>query len=245
MDSVHISLNAEKIFSIGSFPVTNALLMSTLVMLLLLIGGYVLGRRFSLVPKTLQNVLEFLVEQILELMDSVLGNRAASEKYFPIVTTIFVFILTSNWLGLLPGVGSVILRHGGESVPLLRSPASDLNFTVALAILSVIMTQIIGIAAIGIFHHGKKYLNFKNPIMFGVGILEFISEFAKIVSLSFRLFGNVFAGEVLLAVMAFLLPYIVPLPFLFLEVFVGFIQAVIFGMLTLVFIAAAITEMEH
>ncbi|MDO8516160.1 MAG: F0F1 ATP synthase subunit A, partial [bacterium] len=174
-----------------------------------------------------------------------LGTRQAAEKYLPLVATIFIFVMTSNWLGLMPGVGSLIVHEGDTVVPLFRSPAADLNFTLALATSVMIMIHLIGISVIGIKHHSGKFFNFKNPIHTFVGLLELVSEFAKIVSFSFRLFGNVFAGEVLLGIIAFLVAYIVPLPFLFLEVFVGFIQAFIFAMLTLVFIAGAIAEPEH
>jgi F-type H+-transporting ATPase subunit a len=175
-------------------------------------------------------------------MESVLGSRRHAEKYLPLVATIFLFILFSNWLGLLPGVGSFIIHEDGGRVPLLRSPASDLNFTLALAITAVLAVNVLGVAALGAAKHGKKFFNFSNPIAFFVGILELISEFARMISFSFRLFGNVFAGEVLLVIMAFLVPYLIPLPFLFLELFVGFIQAFIFAMLTLVFTAAAVAE---
>src|SRR5262249_23719736 len=148
-------------------------------------------------------------------------------------------VLFSNWLGLVPGVGSVTI--GADAIPLLRAPSSDLNFTLALALIAVTMVNIFGIAAMGFKERFSVFFNFQSPIKFFVGILELVSEFARIISFTFRLFGNVFAGEVLLAIMAFLVPYILPLPFLFLEIFVGFIQAFIFGMLTLVFVALAVT----
>lgn len=240
-----ISLRAENIFHIGSFSVSNTLLVSALAVVVLTTMGFALKKRLARVPGMLQNILETGLEALLGLMDSVLGKRALSEKYLPLVATIFLFVLTSNWLGLLPGVGSIIIKEHEEMIPLFRSPASDLNFTLALAIISVVATHVIGIVAIGFFKHARKFFNFSNPISFFVGILEFISEFAKMVSFSFRLFGNVFAGEVLLTIIAFLVPYLIPLPFLFLEIFVGFIQALIFSTLTLVFIASAVAEGEH
>ena len=245
---IHISLKAEEIFHIGGFPVTNTLIMSLLVFVLLATGAILLKRKLALIPGKVQALLEIVLEGILDFMDSVLGSRTKSEKYLPLVATIFFFILVSNWLGLLPGVGSIILHeeagpdgHGGVA-PLFRSAASDLNFTLALAILAVVGINLLGVLALGIRSHASKFFNFSNPINFFVGILELISEFAKIVSFSFRLFGNVFAGEVLLTIIAFLAPYFIPLPFLFLEIFVGFIQAFVFAMLSLVFVAIATTE---
>lgn len=232
-----ISLKAEEIFKIGNFFVTNSLLMSLIVLAFLAVLVFFAKKRFKLVPGGVQNIFEMAIEKLLSLMDSVLGSREKSERYFPLVATIFIFILVSNWLGILPGVGSFFLKEGDKHVPLLRSPASDLNFTLALAVTAVIATNLFGILIFGIITHFKKFFNFSNPINFFIGILELISELAKIVSFSFRLFGNVFAGEVLLTIIFFLVPYIAPLPFLFLEIFVGFMQAFVFAMLTLVFIA--------
>lgn len=242
-----ISLRAEPIFHIGNFEFTNSLLLALIVLILFCVVVFFSRRKFSLIPSGVQNVLEMILEGFLGLMDSVLGNRRASEKYLPLVATIFLFVMISNWLGLFPGVGSFLIYEEqlGHDVPLLRAPAADLNFTLALAIISVLATNVIGVAALGLRGHAKKFFNFKSPIMFAVGLLELVSEFAKMVSFSFRLFGNVFAGEVLLIIIAFLVPYIVPLPFLFLEIFVGAIQAFIFAMLTLVFIAGAVTSHDE
>ena len=198
-----------------------------------------------MVPGKVQGVVEMSIEGLLGLMSSVLGTREAAEKYLPLIATIFIFILTSNWLGILPGVGSFVFEKGHESVALLRSPAADLNFTLALAIIAVFTTNFFGIVVLGVFAHIKKFLNFSSPINFFVGILEFISELSRIVSFSFRLFGNVFAGEVLLTIIFFLLPYVAPVPFLMMEMFVGFIQAFIFSILTLVFLASHIAVTEH
>jgi F-type H+-transporting ATPase subunit a len=243
---VHISLRAEELFHIGSFPVTNALLMSFLAFVLLVGGAYLLRRKIALIPGKAQGIAELVLEAILDLMDSVLGDRHKSEKYLPLVATIFLFVMCSNWLGLLPGVGSIFLEVVEDGhiahAPLFRSAAADLNFTLALGILAVISINLFGILAIGIRKHAGKFFDFSNPINFFVGILELVSEFAKIISFSFRLFGNVFAGEVLLTIVVFLVPYVIPLPFLFLETFVGFIQAFVFAMLALVFIAIATVE---
>jgi F-type H+-transporting ATPase subunit a len=241
---LNISLSAEKVFSIGSLPVTNALLMAFLVLVLIAVIAITLKNKLKMVPSMLQNVSEIVLEGALGLMDSVLGNRKESEKYLPLVFTIFIFVLFSNWCGLIPGVGSVMVGHGADAVPLLRSPASDLNFTLALALIAVTMVNVFAASVIGLRTRISVFFNFSSPIKFFVGILELLSEFARIISFTFRLFGNVFAGEVLLAIMALLVPYLVPLPFMFLEVFVGFIQAFIFGMLTLVFVALAITPHE-
>lgn len=244
-----ISLRAERIFNVGAFPVTNALILGVIVLLVLVVIAGLLRRRLRMIPGAMQNIAEMIIEGALGIMDSVLGNRRTSEKYFPLVFTIFIFILFSNWLGLLPGVGSLVVIEAGKSTPFLRSPASDLNFTLALALIAITFVNVASSVAIGFWKRLSVFFNFKSPVDFFIGILELVSEFAKIISLSFRLFGNVFAGEVLLAIMAFLAPYLVPLPFMFLEIFVGAIQAFIFGMLTTVFIGMSLAvhgeEAEH
>ncbi len=243
-----ISIRAEEIFRIGGWPVTNAVLLSTVAVLLLAAGALLLRLRLALLPARLQAVAELFLDGTLGIMDAVLGSRALSEKYLPLVATIFLFVLTSNWLGLFPGVGPIgivppapEIGHGSiQLIPLFRAPASDLNFTIALAVISVLAVNLLGVVAIGAGKHFGKFFNVRSPLELFTGCLEFISELVKIVSFSFRLFGNVFAGEVLLVVVTFLVPYLIPLPFLFLEIFVGFIQALIFAMLTLVFTAMAV-----
>ncbi len=218
-----ISLRAEELFSIGGWPITNALLLSFVSLVILSLMGFLIKGGIKMIPGKLQSIFELLLEQILKLMDSVLGERKLSEKYLPLVTTIFLFIMTSNWLGLFPFIGPIGLNveHDGTHsfIPLFRSPASDLNFTMGLAIVALISINLLGVLAIGFKKHFGKFFNVSKPfpVISFVGILEFLSEFVKIVSFSFRLFGNVFAGEVLLLIVGFLVPYFVPLPFLFLE----------------------------
>lgn len=237
-----IFLGAEHIFNIGAFAVTNTYLLTLAVLLALSAGAFLTGRKMALSPGGGQNVVEVAIEGFLGFMGPVFGSRGKAEKYLPFIATIFFFVLFSNWAGILPGVGSLGFFEGEPRtfVPLLRSPASDLNFTLALAVTTVIATHVFGIKALGAKMHASRFLNFSGPIEFFVGILEFISEIAKIISFSFRLFGNVFAGEALLIVIASLAPYLAPLPFLFLEMFVGFIQAFVFAMLATVFTAISV-----
>jgi len=134
-----------------------------------------------------------------------------------------------------------MVQSAEGQVPLLRSMNADVTMTLAIACISVIMTQIFGIAALGVFPYAGKFFvaPWRDPIGCFIGILELIAEFAKVISFTFRLFGNIFAGEVLLVVISFLMPYVAPIPFLGLEIFVGFIQALVFCMLTLVFVKMA------
>ena len=253
-----ISIKAEPILVLGHFVLTNSYLLSLITLILLLATAFTLKGKIALIPGKLQSIFELLTEQFLGLMDGLLGDRRKSEKYFPVVATVFLFVLISNWLGLLPGVGSLLIQeapstllgasgHGEEikMIPMFRAPGADLNFTVALALVAQLAVQLFGILALGFKKYAGKFFTLKNPIYTFVGLLELLSEFVKVVSFSFRLFGNVFAGEVLLGIVGFLAPYVIPLPFLFLETFVGFIQAFIFSMLTLVFIAMSVTDHEE
>ena len=246
---VEISLKAEELFHIGSFPVTNAIMVALAGFALFSAFGLVFRRKLALVPAGFQNAVEFAVEGLLNTVMGVLQSREKAEKYLPLIATIFFFVMITNWMGLLPGVGSLGIygEHEGREafIPFFRAPATDLNFTIGLAIIAVFGVNLFAMLAVGVRRRLSAFFTFKNPIYTFVGLLEFISELAKIVSFSFRLFGNIFAGEVLLTIIGFLLPFAVPLPFLFLEIFVGFVQAFVFAMLTTVFIAIATAEQEH
>lgn len=248
MTGLNISLAAEPIAHIGSFPITNAMMGSLLAAGTLAILAKALSKRISLVPGKMQNIAEMAIEFLLNLMDGVTNSRAKTKKFFPIVATIFFFILTMNWFGLLPFFGAIGIHEEIEGhnvlVPFFRGGTADLNMTVAIAMISVIAAQVFGVAYIGTKAHLRKYFN-PNPTMAFPGIIEFIGEFTKIISFSFRLFGNIFAGEVLLLVISNLVPLIAPLPFYFLELFVGIIQAFVFALLTLVFFTIASTSHEH
>ncbi len=248
---MHVSITPEIITNLLGIPVSNTLIASLMATAVLAAIAYFSTREMKETPKGAQNILETIIEALFKMADGVTGDRKQTYQFFPIVATIFIFIITSNWLGLLPGFGSLGFYEVAEEgmlesghavfVPLLRSTNSDLNTTLALAIVSVLAIQIFGIMALGIFKYGKKFINFSSPIKFFVGILELVSEVAKMISFSFRLFGNVFAGEVLLVVIMTLAPFIAPLPFFGLELFVGFVQALVFAMLTIVFLKVAVT----
>ena len=243
------TLGSETIFHLGSFEVRNTIITSVITVLFLLVIGLILRRkRYALVPGGFQNLVETLVEGLFNFFDSVTGDVKKTVRFFPLVATIFLFVIISNWMGLLPGFGSIGIweTHEGHEVfvPLLRSTFADINMTFALALISVTATQVFGFAMLGFKGYGGKFFinPFSDPIGCFVGILELFSEFSKMISFSFRLFGNVFAGEVLLLVISFLVPYIAPLPFYGLEIFVGFIQALVFSFLTLVFLNLATTS---
>ena len=266
--SHEVTIFAEPIFHIGDFTVTNSLLTSWLAVLVVLVLSLALRLKLKKIPGKLQNFFEVILDGALSLYGQVTNDRKLSQKVFPFVFSLFIFILINNWLGLLPVLGSMgfLVKEGATStfVPFLRSGTADINTTLALSIMVVIGSNLFGIIALGIWKTFNKYVNIKAlwsiptkvlkdptvlivaPINFFVGLLELLGEMAKIASLSFRLFGNVFAGEVLLASMSAIFAYIVPGPFLFLEVFVGLIQALIFALLaTVYFTIASQDHSEH
>ena len=242
------SFTPEIVAQIGSFPITNSFLVTLAISALITVGALLLKRGMkSGKPSGFQNMVEMVFEGLLDLVDGVTGNREQTRKFFPLVATIFIFVILINWIEIVPGLGTIGMEqtHHGEKIlaPFIRSAAADLNVTLVIALIAVATSQFMGITALGFKKYAGKFLvsPFQKPYFVGtfVGILEIISEFAKIISFSFRLFGNIFAGEVLLTVMLMLVPLFIPLPFLFLEIFVGFVQALVFAMLTLVFMKMA------
>ena len=239
----HLQVPAEAVFAVAGFAVTNTMLATWLAMLVIVGFFWAATRRPRSAPGPLQNAAEMVVEALLGLCVSVAGERNG-RRFFPLVATIFIYVLVANWMGLLPGYGTIGLYehgdHGIQFVPLLRGATSDLNTTVALAVTSVVAIQVFGIRTLGAGTYLSRFFDLKGgPIGLFVGVLELIGDVAKIISFSFRLFGNIFAGEVLLTVVAFLLPFVAAIPFLGLELFVGLMQAFVFAMLTLVFLTIA------
>ncbi len=239
-----ISFTPEVIFHIGSFAVTNSLLTSWIVVGVIVIFAIIAGSRLKERPRGLQNFVEWMIEKLQNMVEGVTENAKQAKFFFPLVASFFLYIIMANWIGLLPGFGTIgIVEPGSEEVvPIFRAATADLNLTIVLAAITVVTVQVVGIASLGFFKYAKRFLNFSNPMKFFVGLLELVGEVAKLVSFSFRLFGNVFAGEVLLVVMTYLVTFIVPVPFIALEIFVGFIQAFVFAMLTLVFLKMSTVE---
>lgn len=275
----HISVKAEALTCInghitnpgecsaGSFPITNSLVTTVIVDLLLVLTIVFGVRNAQMVPRGFQNIVELVVGTFYDFAVGVDKKNVA--KFFPFAATAFLLIMLSNLIGLIPGAGSIgtCVAHahaatagaevegaavstfysnwplncpeGTELVPFLRAPSADLNMTLALGLISVILIQYFGLKALGP-EYLVRFFNFKEGPMFTViGFIELISEFIRIISFAFRLFGNIFAGEVVLVVMAYLFPYMLPLPFYAFELFVAAMQAVIFSVLTLVFMSMA------
>lgn len=261
------TLFAEPILKTNHFLITNSLINTWLVVFAVAVFCLFLKSRIKMVPRGAQNAAEAAVESMFGVFDSVTGERKKTLKYFPLVLSFFVFILLNNWLGLLPGVGSIgyVASEHGEKIfiPFLRGGTADLNTTLALAIIGVVFSHIFSVMALGFWKYMNKFINIKaileipkkimkdpaiivvNPIKMFVGAIEIVGEFAKIASLSFRLFGNIFAGEVLLASMSALLAFGLPIPFMFLEIIVGLVQAFIFSILILAYLTMNTADEEH
>ncbi|MCX8008425.1 MAG: F0F1 ATP synthase subunit A [Patescibacteria group bacterium] len=305
MAQPHISVAAETLFSFNSFPITNSLLSTWIVMVVLVGFSFFMSKRIKKRPDRFQTLVEIVVGGIYNFFRKLGGKHG--DKFAPLVTTFFFFIVASNWFGLLPGVGTIGIfektdkyhtekagivekvnaeesrailedrhlefpqnadidndhsvsekgigkdsqyegkkdaHHGPKFIPLFRGPTADLNTTIGLGIIAFFAIQYFGITLTG-FSYLKRFLDLRSPIYLFVGILEAVSDLSKILSFGFRLFGNIFAGEVLLAIMAFLFAFLLPIPFYGLEIFVGVVQGLVFSMLTTVFINIAVAHGEH
>lgn len=241
---IHVALSAEKLGDFYGFPITNTLITTWVVVVLLITLGVVIGRHLSLVPGRLQTLAEMLFGGIYDYVAETLESQEMARRFFPLLMTIFLFVFTANAIALLPGVGSIGIYHDWELVGLLRSVNTDLNIPLALALISFFVIEITGIVTLGFFKYGSKFIAnpIRSPLAFAVGLVELIGELVRVVSLSFRLFGNILAGKILILVAFFFVPYFLPVPLMAFELFVGFLQAAIFSLLTLFFIKLAITD---
>lgn len=272
----HVALPAEAIFHIGSFPIYNTLLASWLSMLVLLVLFGLGTRKMRLIPKGWQNGVEAVYEALFNFVKQTAGEEHA-RLFFPVVATIFFYVIAAALTSLLPGFDTIGMGHAGQEAgaffgtyqgwiveePLLRKANTDVNMPLALAIISFAFVTYSGIRALGFRHYASKFARFgqmfhgvgqlaRGKIGSGlsglflgfidvfVGTLEAISEFVRIISFTFRLFGNMTAGMVLLMMISFLVPWIIAVPFYGLEVLLGFVQALIFAGLTLVFASVAV-----
>ncbi|MBV9708133.1 MAG: F0F1 ATP synthase subunit A [Chloroflexi bacterium] len=267
-----IKLAPDVIFHIGAFPVTNTLLGTWMVILILAALFFFGTRRRDLIPSGLQNFMEWIVEFLLGLVENVTGKdeqgKRKAKTFFPLVATLFIFILLANLIDVFPGVDTVgaintaVLAQmhatnpygpflfgniSNAIIPWIRPATTDLNLNFAMSLIVVITSQVVGFSTLGPAEHLSKYFNFRSLFKFNfggfieffVGLLDIISEIARVLSLAFRLFGNIFAGSVVLAVFAFLLPFLADVIFIPFELFVAFVQALIFSLLTLIFLQLA------
>lgn len=269
---IELNVQPDLLFTIPgiNLPVTNTLLCTWLVILGLIVLVFFIRRRQDLVPQGFQNFVEWAAESLQNLVEGVSG-KVRGRKFFPLVATLFVFILFGNLIDVLPGIDTIGTVHGAVNpvnlgpihllfgddsnrlIPWFRPPTTDLNLTFAMAIIVVIVCQVIGFATLGPRIHLGKYFKFKGlfskgvsgPIEFFVGLIEIVTELSRVLSFAFRLFGNIFAGSAVLAVFGFLTVGVANIIFIPLEIFVAFVQALVFALLTLVFLEMASTGHDH
>jgi F-type H+-transporting ATPase subunit a len=253
-------LPAPVLFNVFSLPVTNTMLAGWITLIFLVVGSWLITRRMKLVPGRMQTVFEFILGWIYDFCVSVAGEKNG-RKFFPVVCTIFLFVAFNAWLSLIPGFGSITV-NGHE---LLRGANTDVNTPLAIAFISFIFVGYFGFKSLGIgwlrqyFNFGPLFRSigrlfkgkfnlidiFSGAINVFVGVLEFLGMLIRLVSFTFRLFGNMTAGEILIMVAAFLLPMAVGWVVYGLELFVGFIQALVFSGLTLAFVSMAVMSHEE
>ncbi len=256
-------LPATVVFHILSFPVTNTLIATWITMVVLIVFAILATRKAKIVPRGIQNVFEYILEWVYNLCTSVAGEERG-RKFFPMVATLFLFVGFNAWLALLPGYGSITFTLGHTHGELIRAANTDINTPLAFALITFCVVEITGLATLGIGYLGKFFqfggifngikLLFKKGkkgegamgLVSGVisalaGLLELLGEFIRIISLTFRLFGNMTAGEILVVMITFIFSMLVPIIFYGLEVLVGFIQALMFSGLTLIYLTMATT----
>lgn len=261
------TLFAEPVYHIGSLPLTNSMINSWIVVLFLVAVSFVVRKRMKFIPRGFQNFIEIVVEYIYGIIYSVTNDKKVSYKYLPLIFCLFVFIISNNWLGLLPGVGSIgqIADMHGKHVfiPYLRGGTADINATLGLAMFGVLATHVFGVISLGAWSYLNKFIKIKtvmdipaklkhgamtlieSPIDIFIGLVELLGEITKMASLSLRLFGNIYAGEVLLASIAGMVALFAPIPFMFLELFVGYVQALVFSSLIMSYLAVAVESHDH
>ncbi len=237
---IHVAIAAEKLGEFFGIPITNTLVTSWVVIALLIAFAFLIRGRLSMIPGKLQTLVEEAFSFVYDYVAETLESKEMARRFFPLLMTIFLFVFVGNMLHFIPGIGS--LEYNDH--PFLRAPNTDLTVPLVLALVSFFVIEITGILAIGFWKYSSKFLQnpFTNPIGFAVGLIELIGELVRVVSLSFRLFGNILAGEIIIAVAIFFAPYFLPVPLMLFEIFIGFLQAAIFALLTLFFIKLAIME---
>jgi len=259
VESPEPHLPAPVLFHILGLPITNTIIAGWITVVFLVVISWVVTRRMKIVPGRLQAAFEFLLGWIYDLCNSIAGEQNG-RKFFPVICTIFLFVLFNAWLSLIPGFGSILFGHH----ELLRGANTDVNTPLAIALVSFVFVLYFGLKTIGM-GFVRQYINvgpffrsigqvfkgrfslmniFSGAVDIFVGGLELLSMFIRIISFTFRLFGNMTAGEILLLIAAFLIPWVLALPFYGLELLVGFVQALIFSGLTLVFVTMAVSPHE-
>lgn len=243
--NLHVSLTAEPVFSVFGITITNSMILGLIgTIAVLWICFYAASKVKQGKTNRFVGLFRWMFDSLHGQINDIITDKKLARSITPLAITIFIFVLVNYWLSILPGVGTITL----DGVPIFRALVADLNFTTALAIITIVAVQLYAIKKMGLIRNGKRY--FRNPIKDPIGafegFLELIGEFSRALALSFRLFGNAFAGEILLLVAAVLTGYFASLAlpfFMAFELFIGFIQAYVFFILTVIFTSLA--QEEH
>lgn len=234
-----INLAPSVVFRLGFLPITTTFLLQLLICAIIIITFSLLAKNFRQVPGKFQLMIEDLIMAAWNQINVITGSYDKTKKIFPLIFCFFIFIATSNLFTLLPGLGAISIESETGRTALFRSVLADYSMVLVLTMITVFLAQFLFILYNGFWTYCKKFFNFSSPLAFVLGLMDIIGELAKILSLSFRLFGNVFAGEVLLGVITALVPFFIPFPFFALTLFSSIIQAFVFSILSAVFIASS------
>ncbi len=250
-----ISLPSSPIFEIGALTVTNSMVAAFASMLIIIVFAFWVRRGATLFPTRSQMIAEMLMEFMLEKMQVIFGSEKEARRFFPLIFTIFIFLMFANQFTLIPFVQSVVI----EGKPLFRTATSDYSLPIALGLLLVILSHLVALTRsplrhisnfikLDVFFKIRSFKDIPQALMdFFLGLLDIIGELAKLVSISTRLFGNMFAGEVVVGIVAglmFATQFVVPIPFIALSILSGFVQAFVFALLGTIYIASAVQGVE-
>lgn len=253
-----VNLPSTEIFNLGGLSVTNSMIATLAVSLILVIAALIIRRNIGVKPSKAQVVLETLVNFMMDKMVDAFGSKERARKFFPLIFTIFIFLLVANQFSLMPIFESIILKDSGTSI--FRTPTSDYSLPIALAIVVLTLSHVLALAKSPLRHIGNfikigeftKIKSIKELPMacleFFLGLLDIVGEVAKLVSISTRLFGNMFAGAVVVTIISGLTvytTYLVPIPFLVLGILSGFVQAFVFAMLSLLYISSTLNAVDN
>lgn len=246
MSDIHVSLKPETVFEIGSFPISNSMLTSLIIAIILIAIFTISARRMKMVPGKGQFFIETLIVGMYDFVFGMFNNEHATKKVFPLFATLALFFLMSNLLGYIPGIAAIMLND----VQAFRSPSTDYSMIFAITMFTFVIWQLVALVTGGLAGYAKQFFDFSGPkgmlpINLFLGVLNIIGEIAKIVSLSFRLFGNIFAGEVIAIVLFAIAPLLIPVPFTALTMLSSVIQAFVFPILVAIFIQMAIVVQEE
>jgi F-type H+-transporting ATPase subunit a len=234
-----IALKPDILFHLGAFPITNTFSLQVTLSILLCLILITLTMRLQPIPNKPQAALEILLELILQNIDNATGDRHKTKKLFPYIATLFFFILFCNLFTIIPGISALTLHTNTGPISIFRAVTSDYSLVLLLTLISICLAQFAFIVYQGLGAYLKQWFDFSSPLNFILGLMNIIGELAKILSLSFRLFGNMFAGEILTVTILSLAAFVAPIPFIFLSILSCCIQAFVFSLLSTIYIGQA------